>query len=92
MDPGAHYSISCTALQETTLADGRLQVAANVRNLETRRLQVQINCAFKDAQGFVLDETPYETLILTENGTETVTFISLNNKAKRYTVHVRQAR
>jgi Protein of unknown function (DUF1425) len=92
MDPGARQSITCTGLQETTLPDGRLQVAANVRNLENRRLEVQINCSFKDPQGFVLDETPYQTLILTEDGTETVSFKSLNDKARHYTVHVREAR
>lgn len=92
MDPGAQRSVTCTALQETTLPDGRLQVAANVRNLENRRLQVQIDCVFKDAQGFALDETPFQTLILTENATETVTFKSLNAKATRYVVRVRQAR
>jgi hypothetical protein len=92
MDPGAQQSITCTALQETTLPDGRLQVAANVRNLENRRLQVQINCVFRDAQGFALDETPFQNLILTENATETVTFKSLNDKARRYTVRVREAR
>jgi uncharacterized protein YcfL len=92
MDSGAQYSITCTGLQETTLPDGRMQVAANVRNRENRRLQVQISCAFKDEQGFTVDETPYQTLILTENGTETVSFTSLNDKAKKYTVRVRQAR
>ena len=92
MDSGAQYSVTCTGLQETTLPDGRMQIAANVRNRENRRIQVQISCAFKDEQGFTIDETPYQTLILTENGQETVSFTSLNNKPKKYTVRVRQAR
>lgn len=92
MDPGAQYSVTCMGLQETTLPDGRMQVAAQVRNRENRRIEVQISCAFKDAQGFVVDETPYEVLILTENATDTVKFASLNDKAKKYTIRVRQSR
>lgn len=92
MDPGAQQSVTCMGLQETTLPDGRMQVAAQVRNRENRRIEVQISCAFKDAQGFVVDETPYEVLILTENATDTVKFASLNDKAKKYTIRVRQSR
>jgi hypothetical protein len=32
------------------------------------------------------------TVILTENATEDVKFASMNNRAKRYTIRVRQAR
>ena len=92
LDPGAQYSVTCSGLQETTLPDGRLQVVANVRNRENRRLEVQINCEFKDAQGFAFDSTPFQTLILTENSTEAVKFESMNDKARNYTVRVRQAR
>jgi hypothetical protein len=92
MDPGAQKSVTCSGLQQAVLTDGRLQVSANVRNRENRRIQVQINCEFKDEQGFALDSTPWETLILTENGQETRTFQSMNSQAKRYTIRVRQAR
>ena len=92
MDAGAHQSVTCPGLQETTLPDGRLQVVAKVRNLEARRIQVQINCEFKDSQGFPIDSTPFQTLILTENATEGVPFTSMNAKAKDYTIRVRQAR
>ncbi|MHB1308322.1 MAG: hypothetical protein ACYC23_14685, partial [Limisphaerales bacterium] len=34
MDKGAQRSVTCSGIQQTTLADGRLQVAANVRNRE----------------------------------------------------------
>jgi uncharacterized protein YcfL len=92
LDAGAQQSVSCPGLQETTLPDGRLQVVAKVRNRESRRIQVQINCEFKDSQGFPIDSTPFQTLILTENATEGVPFTSINNKAKDYTIRVRQAR
>jgi uncharacterized protein YcfL len=93
LDQPAQYSVTCTGLQERTLGDGRLEVVANVKNRESRRIQVQINCVFKDEQGFSTgDETPFQTLILTENSTEAVRFTAMNTSAKKYTVRVRQAR
>ncbi len=93
MDPGAQRSVTSAGIQESILPDGRLEVVANVRNRENRRIQVQINCVFKDAQGFSTgDETPWQTLILTENGQEAVRFTAMNERARRYTIRVREAR
>lgn len=93
LDQPAQYSVTCTGLQERTLGDGRLEVVANVKNRESRRIQVQVNCVFKDDQGFSTgDETPFQTLILSENSTEAVRFTAMNTAAKKYTVRVRQAR
>jgi len=92
MDPGTQQSVTCMGLQQTTLADGRLQVAALVRNRENRRIEVQIQCEFKDTNGFAVDSPSWEVLILTENATETKNFTSLTDQAKRYTVRVRQSR
>jgi uncharacterized protein YcfL len=93
LDKPAQYSVTCTGLQERVLPDGRLEVVANVKNRENRRLQVQINCVFKDAQGFSTgDETPYQNLVLAEHETEAVRFTAANQIAKRYTIRVRQAR
>jgi uncharacterized protein YcfL len=93
LDQPAQYSVTCTGLQERVLADGRLEVVANVKNRENRRIEVQINCVFKDDQGFSTgDETPFQTLILAEYATEAVRFTAANTAAKRYTVRVRQAR
>ena len=50
MDKAAQYSITCTGLQERPLADGRMEVVANVKNRENRRIQVQISCVFKNEQ------------------------------------------
>ena len=91
-DKGVQESITCEGIQERRLPDGRLQIVANIRNRENRRIQVQVNCVFKDEQFFPVDPTPYRTLILTENSMEGVEFTSLNDKAKKYTVRVRQAR
>jgi hypothetical protein len=91
-DAGAQYSVTCTQIQQQRLTDGRLQVAANVRNRENRRIQVQVNCVFKDGQGFVVEETPFKNFFLDENAQEGVQFVSLNDKAQRYTIRVREAR
>ncbi len=85
-------TVSCTAMQETQLPDGRLQVRANILNRINKRVDLQVSCAFKDAQGFAIDTTPFQTLILDETAQETVEFKSLNNLAKDYTVRVRLAR
>ena len=57
-----------------------LEVVAHLRNRENRRIEVQANCIFKGQNGFTTgDETPFMMVILTENGTEDVTFVSMNN-------------
>lgn len=92
LDKGAQRSVTSSGIQQQTLPDGRLEVTANIRNRENRRIQVQINCEFKDEQGFPIDETPFQTLILTENAQEPVRFTAMNAQAKKYTIRVRQAR
>src|SRR5664280_2694147 len=79
LDELAQASVTCTGLQERILPDGRLQV--------------QINCVFKDEQGVSTgDETPFRNLILTESATQAVQFTSVNNQARKYTIRVREAR
>jgi len=97
LDKPTLKSVTCTGLQELRLPDGRLEVVANVKNRESRRIQVQINCVFKNEQGFSTgDETPFQTLILAENSTEAVRFTAINTPFKDnknfYTIRVRQAR
>lgn len=91
MDSRVQKSVTSSGIQETLLPDGRIQIVANLRNLEARRIQVQAQCEFKDAQGFPVDSTPWVNVILTENAQEGVKFVSMNDKAKRYTVRVREA-
>ena len=91
MDAMVQRSVTSPGIQQTRLPDGRLEVAANLRNREGRRIQVQVQAEFKDGQGFTIDSTPWNTLILTERGQETVRFTSMNDKAQRYTIRVRQA-
>jgi uncharacterized protein YcfL len=93
LDEAVQHSVTCTSLQEKILVDNRLEVAANVKNREKRRIQVQIQCIFKDEQSISTgDETPWQTLILSEYSTETVHFTAMNAQARKYTIRVRQAR
>ncbi len=93
LDKPTQNSITCTGIMQQPLADGRLEVIANIKNRESRRVQVQVNCVFKNEQGFSTgDETPFQTLILDENATEAVRFTAINGLAKNYTIRVRQAR
>jgi len=92
LDKGAQYSVTCPGIQETRLPDGRLQVTAKLRNRENRRIQVQANCVFKDAQGFTVEDTPFENVFLDENSSTDVRFVSTNDKTQRYTIRVREAR
>jgi hypothetical protein len=91
MDNMVQRSITSPGIQQTRLPDGRLEVVANLRNREGRRIQVQAQCEFKDGQGFPVDSTPWTTVILTERAQEGVKFTSMNDKAQRYTIRVRQA-
>ena len=93
LDKPTQVSITCTGLQERLLPDGLLEVVANVKNREARRIQVQIQCVFKDEQRVSTgDETAWQTLILAENSTEAVRFTATNPQAKTYEIRVRQAR
>lgn len=90
LDATIQRSVDCTGIQEHPLADGRLEIIANLKNRESHRVQVQIDCLFKDEQGMALgDETPYQTLTLAENATETVRFTAANVAARKYTIRVR---
>ena len=92
LDQPTQNAITCTGLQERTLPDGRIEVVANVKNREAQSLQVQINCVFKDEQGFTTgDETPFQALSLAANSTEAVHFTAPSAAAKKYTIRVRQA-
>lgn len=93
LDRPTQISVTCTGLQEQVGPDGRLQVVANIKNLENRRIQVQVRCAFKDGNGYSTgDESPWQTLELGGDSTEAVSFAAANSRAQKYTIAVRQAR
>lgn len=92
LDADMQHAVTCTGIQEGRTQDGRLKLVANLRNRENRRIEVQVSCVFKDAQAFAIDESPYRTLILDENSTQSVTFESFRKEASKYTIRVRKAR
>lgn len=92
MDYRVQRSITYNSLLEHPLEDGRLEIGINLRNRLSRRIQVQAQCVFKDLSGFAVDETPWQNVILTESAQETLRFVSMNNRAKGYTIRIREAR
>lgn len=93
LDARTQKTVTRAGLQERRLEDGRLEVIANIRNRSNQRLEVQVDCVFKDERGFpTQDDAPFQTLILTENAQEGARFVSLNDQARTYTVRVRRTR
>jgi hypothetical protein len=93
LEQAADYGIACTGLQYHVLADGRLEVVANLKNRENRPLDVQVDCVFRDPQNpTAVDETPWQRLTLAPNTTEAVHFTASTPAGKRYTVRVRPPR
>jgi uncharacterized protein YcfL len=93
MSNGIAKCVTVVSVQQNTTPDGRLRIAANLQSLANHPLEMQVNCVFKDQQGFSTgDETPWQTLILTEHAQETVTFVAMNTQAKKATIRVRETR
>jgi hypothetical protein len=93
LDKGVRQSVWIHSVLERVLEDGRMEVVANVRNRLNRRIEVQVSCVFKDETGFALnDGETFRTLILTENIEDAARFVSLNDRARSYTIRIRQAR
>jgi hypothetical protein len=93
LDKPTQMWVTCTGLKERTLPDGRMEVVANVKNRDEHALKVQVNCVFKDEQGFSTgNETAFQAVELGEKSTEVVRFTAENPQAKKYTIRVRQAK
>ena len=91
LDEPSQAEVACTGLQERRLADGRIQVVANIKNRERGLVVVQVQCVFKDMQGLPAGgETLWRNLVLPEDSTEAVRFTALNTLATHYTIRVRQ--
>jgi len=83
-------SVTCSGLTKRTTPDGRLEVVANLRNREAYRLEVQLNCEFKDGGGRVVDSGPFRSLVLSPLAQEAVAFTAMNDSAKKFTIRVRE--
>ena len=93
LDEVTRHAVSCTGIQHYTLADGRLEVIANLKNRSGRRLDVQTNAVFRDDRGMpVGPETAWQAVTLTENTTQAVRFTAPADTSKKYTVRIRQGR
>lgn len=92
LDEATRDTVACTGEQYYTLPDGRLEVIANLKNREARKIEIQASCTFRDAQDLPLGETPWQTVSLAENTTQPVHFTAPGAAAKKYTVQVRQPR
>ena len=92
-DPATKEAILCTGLQERFTTENKLDVIANVKNRSDRPLKVQVQCLFRDADGFMEPEgTPWQSVSLEPQATETVHFTAASTIPKRYTLRFRQAR
>ncbi len=93
LDPATDAAVNCTGLQERTLADGRLEVIANVKNRESGPARVQIQCLFLDDQGVPVGAGgQWQVLALAGDSTEVVRFTARDAVAKRYAIQVRKVR
>jgi hypothetical protein len=90
LDSVAEAAVSCTGLQERTLADGKLDVVANVKNLGPAAVNVEISCDFLDENGTPAGERPWRTISIAGNATEVVRFTAPSTAARRYSIRVRQ--
>lgn len=93
LDSEMQKAISCSGLQERRTTEGLLEVVAHVRNRLPRSIRVEINCDFKDQQGFSTSQMiPYKVVRLAENEQRDMQFISTSTLATTYTIHVRKER
>lgn len=89
---GLQRAVTSSGIEQSTSIDGRMAVAARLRNRTQRALRVDASCVFKDAQGFAVDETPFVPVLLQPGGEENVRFDALNPRAVHFTVRVRESR
>ena len=93
LDAASAAAVDCTGLQERTLADGRLEVIANVKNRLSGPTRVQIRCEFADDQGTAVGPgVPWQALALAGAATEVVTFTAPSAAARAYAIRVRTVR
>ena len=75
-------------LHEIKHESGRLSVQVTIHNRTNRQQKIQARCLFKNESGAQTEDMPFETEIISEEGQEIYSFISLN-KAENYIVEVK---
>jgi hypothetical protein len=90
LDAAARTAVTCSAVLERALADGRLDVAANLKNLADHPVAVRVQCAFQDRLGAAVGgDGPWQELTLAENAVQTVHFTAPSAQAARYSIRIR---
>ncbi len=93
LDKEMEKTISCSGLQERRTTEGYLEVVAHVRNRISKPVRVEVNCEFKDAQGFSTGQViPWKVISLSENEQRDVRYTSTSTQACTYTIRVRRER
>lgn len=86
---GGELRVASTNQNETK--DGRLRVVVELHNTTGTSLDLQVQTAFKDANGVLLeDETNWEHVIIPRRSMELYTTSSLTRQAKDYVVRIRK--
>ncbi len=93
LDSATEAVISCTGLQERALADGRLEVVANLRNSGAIPAKVLVQCEFLAEGGLPVGPEPrWQTLAIAADSTEVMRFTAPDLTARKYSIRVRRAR
>jgi uncharacterized protein YcfL len=93
LDATSQAWVACTGLQERKLADGRLEIVADLKNRVRGNVVVQVQCLFEDEQGVETNElVPWRIIYLPEDSTEAVRFVAPNIYATKYSIRVRAVR
>ena len=90
LDKKVQAMVACTGLIETVDAQGRLEVAVNVKNRDLQPLVLQVGCLSKERLGAPQGiDAPWQVVQLASGATETVRFTAPDTTAKSYAVRVR---
>jgi hypothetical protein len=90
LDAASQTWVSCTGLNQRTLADGRLEIVADIKNRVQAYVVVQVQCVFQDGQGNSTGEmTPWRIVYLPVDSTEAVRFDAPMPQMTKYSIRVR---
>lgn len=93
LDAGSAGAVACAGIVDWRLADGRLGVLANLRNLGSTRIGLRVLCSFEGTGGSPAgDGGAWQAVVLDPGSTETVRFASPDARAQAYLIRVRSAR
>jgi uncharacterized protein YcfL len=93
LDSATEAVISCTGLQERALADGRLEVVANLRNSGASPVKVLVQCVFLGEAGLPVGAEPrWQALAIAADSTEVMRFTAPDLSARKYSIRVRRDR